>query len=138
MTPTVGYATNILFQKNSLGEKIVEELHEMTGCTGRQCEYSIEGTNINCQNGSGGCFTAKMLVAKPSDFHDAQLVDASAQINKILDNIKPDPHGRKLSFLATNMGAMLAWVRHDIVPSPGGVTSANSDDEIAEALGVTH
>ncbi len=40
-------------------------------------------------------------------------MEATTQINKILDGIPSDSGGRNLSFLNVNRGAYLAWMEHE-------------------------
>jgi hypothetical protein len=78
-----------------------------------------------------------LLDANPSTFHDDYLIQATLEINEILQRLPKDPEGRKASFLHTRMGTLLAWVRHGAtsVP-PGAVTAKNDDATIAKALGL--
>jgi len=78
---------------------------------------------------------AELLLAAPSGFHDQNLIDATQQIREILAAIPPDPAGRKLSFIRTNMGNLLAWMDHSGAEVPEGAVTAEDDDAtIAEAL----
>jgi hypothetical protein len=105
------------------------------GCIGKACQYVIVDDEASCENGSGGCTTAKLLEAEPSGFHDQNLIKASRKIQEILDSIPADPRGRKLALLSTNLGAMLAWVDHTkTVPKNKGVRPTDDDAKIAKAL----
>jgi hypothetical protein len=115
-------------------------------CTGKQCGYNIVQTvtkdgqitrDAGCSAGSGSCFEATVLNAEPTNFHDATLIAATEEIQKILKGIQPDPAGRKLSFINTNMGLLLAWVEHGKPVPPDAVTDKNTDEEVAEALKLT-
>jgi hypothetical protein len=106
-----------------------------TGCIGKACQFVIVDDDASCENGSGGCTTAKLLEAEPSGFHDQNLIKASRKIQEILDSIPADPHGRKLALLSTNLGALLAWVDHTkTVPKGKGVRPTDDDAKIAKAL----
>ena len=106
-----------------------------TDCTGRTCGYGAFDGDLGCTAGAS-CSQARMLSARESKFHDANLVDASRKIDAILSSIQPDPAGRQLSFLHTKMGTMLAWVRHDVEVPEGCATAESSDDELSAALGL--
>lgn len=101
-------------------------------CVGRQCEFHVDTVNeeVLCETGVGTCTDATLLEANISKFHDQSLSDATGKINEVLSSIPKDPDGRQLSFLFTNQGIMLAWVRHGIV--------SRHDDEatMSKALGV--
>ena len=106
-----------------------------TGCIGKACQYVIVDDDASCENGSGGCTTAKLLDAELSGFHDQNLIKASRKIQEILDSIPADPRGRKLALLSTNLGALLAWVDHTkTVPRNKGVRPTDDDAKIAKAL----
>jgi hypothetical protein len=106
-----------------------------TGCIGKACQFVIVNDDASCENGSGGCTTAKLLEAEPSGFHDQNLIKASRKIQEILDSIPADPRGRKLALLSTNLGALLAWVDHTkTVPKGKGVRPTDDDAKIAKAL----
>ena len=77
-----------------------------------------------------------MLDLNESPFHDAALVKASQEIQAILDTVRPDAYGRQLSFLHTQMGTVLAWVRHDIEVPADAVRAASPNDEVIKALGI--
>jgi hypothetical protein len=112
------------------------ELIQSENCSGKQCGYGITKDAVGCSQGPGSCFTAAMLVATESEFHDKTLYDAAQQINAILNAIPADPKGRKLSFLATQEGAMLAWVDHNMQIPPDAVKPDAPFETIAKALGV--
>lgn len=111
-----------------------DELSLKGECGGRQCSYNITKSAIGCTSGDGSCFAALLLTAEESDFHDKTLAAATLAIKKILDGIGADPQGRKLSFVKTNMGILLAWVEHGKPVPSGAVTSADDDYKIAAAL----
>ncbi len=106
----------------------------VTDCRGRTCGFGFHD-DLGCTNGES-CSAAHMLMANESSFHDAVLQKASSEIQAVLDSIPPDPDGRQLSFLSTQMGTMLAWVRHDIEVPPDAVTACSSNAEVIAALGL--
>ena len=81
------------------------------------------------------CWVYSLISPKtPTIFHDADLKLATSKINKILQNIetKNKKNGKRLSFIATPKGLMLAWMEE-------GVPSIKSTDEpsvINKALGI--
>jgi hypothetical protein len=76
-----------------------------------------------------------LLEAEASEFHDATLIDATRRISEIFESIPADSEGRKLSFLHTRFGTMLAWVHHGAKEiSPDAVTAKDDDDTLARAL----
>lgn len=105
-----------------------------TDCSARTCGFGAFG-EVACTNGES-CSMARMLAAKESNFHDADLQKASREIQAVLDSIPPDPKGRQLSFLHTQMGTMLAWVRHDIEVPKGAVMASSSNEDVIYALGL--
>ena len=98
------------------------------------CDYSIDNDRANCSSGNGSCSLAVLLEAEPSGFHDQNLIAATQEIKAILAGIPPDSEGRKLSFIRTNMGSLLAWMDHSGTASDGGVTAEDDDATIARAL----
>lgn len=107
-------------------------------CTGSACGYGIAGGQAGCQPGDGSCGSARLVDARESDFHPAELQNATRQIQAILNAISPPREGLKLSFIHTRMGTILAWVKHGGTYTADAITSANTDAEIAEALGLIH
>lgn len=112
------------------------EIELVTDCVGRRCGYNIFESRIGCSSGSGTCRMTKMLEADESEFHDAQLAAATQQIKAILAAIPPDPSGREISFVHTNMGTLLAWVEHGGAVDPRSISDDASDEELAAALGL--
>lgn len=105
-------------------------------CITGSCQWELtESGEVNCLAGGGTCGEAKLLTTAPSDFHDEALIALTVQINALLEAVPPDPAGRKLSFLHTRMGPLLAWVKHG---QEGGLTdavTADSDNEtVIQAL----
>jgi hypothetical protein len=79
---------------------------------------------------------SRLLVWRWSEFHDQYLIAATQAIKEILAGIPTDAQGRKLSFLHTNMGSLLAWVEHGEAVPANAVTADHGDATIAEALGL--
>jgi hypothetical protein len=104
------------------------------GCLSGDCGFQVAGENIACSPSGIGCFLAVLAEAEESAFHDAQLVSATQSIKNILANIPADSKGRKLSFLKTNRGFLLAWVDHSGVGYENAVTQNDDDETIAAAL----
>ena len=107
-------------------------------CVGRTCGWNSFLKTVGCSSGDGSCAVAKFLPADESEFHTAELCDATAHINGILSKINPDKDGRELGLVITPFGVLLAWVRHDIEIPKGSVTINSSDEEIIDALGLTN
>jgi len=109
----------------------------ITACKGT-CDYAISNDAAACSDGTGTCATAQLLEAELSGFHDENLIAATQQIRAILAAIPPDPAGRKLSFIRTNMGELLAWMDHSGADVPDDAVTAEDDDAtIAAALRLT-
>lgn len=102
---------------------------------GRQCGYAVFSGDVGCTDG-GNYFWAEMLRAKESNFHDAALVKATSEINDILTSLSKDAGERRLSFLQTPLGIMLAWVRHDLKIPEDAVTAESREEDIISALGL--
>ena len=105
-----------------------------TGCIGKACDYVIVDDYAFCQTGTTSCTVAKLLEAEPSGFYDAKLIEATRRLREVLEGIPPDPRGRKLSLLHTNLGSLLAWVDHSATAPVKGVTAADDDATVAKAL----
>ncbi len=106
----------------------------ITACRGT-CDFAISNDSAACGTGTGTCAVAELLEAEPSGFHDENLIAATQQIRAILAAIPPDSAGRKLSFIRTNMGELLAWMDHSGAEVPEGAVTAEDDDAtIAQAL----
>lgn len=101
-------------------------------CSGRKSHCKWVGHPkvhpLICVSGSGGCNLAVLLKAEESDFHTAELVNATKEINEILESITENGNC-KLSFIDTGQGIMLAWVEHGGTPS-GDEISKDSDPEV--------
>lgn len=103
---------------------------------GRQCGYAVFSGDVGCTDG-GNYFWAEMLGAKESNFHDGALIKATSEINDILASLSKDAGERRLSFLQTPLGIMLAWVRHDLKIPDDAVTYESPEEDIISALGLT-
>ena len=106
-----------------------------TVCSGKLCGYAVDG-DAGCDGGNGSCWQAYFIDAADSVFHPQQLKDATRRIKEILDPLVSGPDGRTLSFLHTPFGTLLAWVKHGEPCSDDAVTSDNTPEEIAKALGL--
>lgn len=104
-------------------------------CSGRQCGYGAFDGEIGCTDG-GNYFYAEMLRAEESNFHDADLVKVTSQINELLRSIPEDKNGRRLAFLHTPYGTMLAWIRHDLEIPDYAVTGISPKEDHIKALGL--
>ena len=114
-------------------------------CTGANCDYAIDpmtGDGL-CFSGSGTCLACNLLEAEASPLHDETLIEATQKIKEILAGITSAAaaggdgtrEGRKLSFLVTEMGLLLAWVEHDAVDIPENAVTAKDDNAtLAKAL----
>lgn len=105
-------------------------------CSGRACGFGVYGGEVDCDTGSGSCWTARMVEAEDSTFHDKTLQEATRQIREIIERVPPDANGRKLSFVHTEDGTILAWVNHGKPFSAGTVTLESGRDEVRKALGL--
>ena len=104
------------------------------GCTGKICGHQIKGDMLACDNDGSACLLVNFLEAEESGFHDSYLADATSRIKAILAEIPEDRNGRKISFIHTRMGTLLAWVDHSGVVLDGAVTENDDDATIARAL----
>lgn len=98
------------------------------------CDFFVEGEFAACMPGAGSCTSADCLEAEPSGFHDQHLIEATQKIREILAAIPADPQGRKLSFLHTKTGSLLAWVKQESVVRKNGVTGKDDYEKVAKAL----
>jgi hypothetical protein len=106
-------------------------------CTGASCDFAVGDTSaerVSCLSGSGTCLAGDLLEAESSKIHDDTLIEATQKIKQILSEIPVDSDGRKLSFLVTNMGLLLAWVNHDDDIPENAVTAKNDNEIVAKAL----
>ena len=103
-------------------------------CKGGACGFQLKGEVLGCTENGGSCMLVNILEAEESAFHDIHLASATQSINEILANIPEDPDGRKISFINTNMGTLLAWVDHSDIILEDAVTEDDDDATIAAAL----
>lgn len=115
--------------------KMENENDDPIGCGTRTCSHNISPDGVlGCSGGDGDCWRVNLLEAEPSDFHDAGLIDATQKIKRILAEIPADEGGRKLSFVHTRMGTLLAWVKEGADVHPNAITAKDDDATIARAL----
>lgn len=114
------------------------KVESSSDCSGRLCGYGEFKGSLGCDTGPGSCWQANMLEADVSSFHDECLQDATAKIGEILKNIPPDPAGRKLSFVHTRSGSILAWVLHGINLPDDAVTIESDPEEVKRALKIKY
>ena len=105
-----------------------------SSCTGKACSWNIHRDSGSCSNGSGDCVVAELLEAETSGFHDEHLAEATRQIRAIMQGIPEDPEGRKLSFIITNMGVLLARLDHGAEVPEDAINGTYDDATIAKAL----
>jgi hypothetical protein len=95
--------------------------------------YVLSPVGVNCHAGKGGQTVGKLHVAKTlSSFHDAELAQATREINQVLDRVErnnKDPK-RELSFIEFQDQPFLVWATYD------AVGPEDDDDVIARALGL--
>lgn len=104
-------------------------------CSGRECGYAAFDGELGCMPG-GNYFYAEMLRASESNFHDSDLVEATRQINEILAPLAEKAGDRKLAFLHTPYGTMLAWIRHDLKIPDYAVNAESPKEDHIKALGL--
>lgn len=105
------------------------------GRKGASCKWVHSPGPLSCIEGDPAtCNIVNLLEAEESDFHDCNLIEATAAIKEILAKIPADPNGRNLSFLHTNMGQLLAWVEHGGTSVEGEVTADSDDETVAATL----
>ena len=105
-----------------------------TECIG-SCGWNAFGKHVECDSGNGSCWTARILQAEDSPFHDKYLADATVKIKENLEGIPPRS-GYTLSFVHTDLGTLLAWVHHGTTIPDDAVRYGDDDAKIAEALGL--
>lgn len=106
-------------------------------CSGRECGYAAFDGEVGCMPG-GNYFYAGMLRAVESNFHDSTLVEVTSKINEILAPLAKDAGDRKLAFLHTPYGTMLAWIRHDLEIPDYAVNADSPKEDHKKALGLIH
>ncbi len=105
-------------------------------CKGTACGFQVGGGSLACTENGDGCRPVDLVEAEPSAFYDNHMIEATRAINNILARIPADPDGRKISFIDTNMGTLLAWVDHSGLVLENAVTQDDDDATIAAALGL--
>ncbi len=108
--------------------------NDSNACLEGGCAWGLWEDEFGCGHGSGGCALANFLECEESNFHDANLVKATTAIRAILSLIPPDPRGRNLSLVQTNLGVVLAWVDHSNEPRTGGITKDSDNETVISAL----
>src|SRR5215207_3139146 len=111
---------------------------QMQACGGGDCTFSVARRRgiLVCQSGGGDCLAPVLLEATPSDFYDRTVADTTARINEIIAGVPADRQGRKLSFLRTPYGLLLAWVHHGGPTGPDAVPASADAETLAKALGL--
>ena len=108
-----------------------------TVCFDRACGWNAFSNSVGCSSGDGSCPIAEFLTAEESDFHTAELIEATQQIRSILSKVPKRKDNQKLGLVTTPFGVLLAWVQHDLTQVPEGSVTINSpDEEIIKALGI--
>lgn len=106
----------------------------MGQCSAKMCGYGAFDGGLGCQSDDGSCWTAMMCEAEITDFHDAELYDATARIQDILNEFSDRKDGKKLSFVHTEEGTMLAWVHHGVKFPPHAVSFKHGHKKVKDAL----
>ncbi len=97
------------------------------------CDWHRSNGEASCSESGNSCSQAYFLPAEPSFFHDEALIQATQDLNEILGSLPQKADGRKLSFIHTRMGTLLAWVRHGATTVPAGAVTAKDDDKTIAA-----
>ena len=105
-----------------------------TECLGFACGYGAFNGEIGCHVDDGSCWTAMMADAEVTAFHDQELYDAATEIQRVLDGVSKPADGRKLSFVHTEEGTLLAWVRHGVAFPPSAVKFKDGHSKVKKAL----
>lgn len=110
-------------------------MSEVSGnCMGHECGFGAFGDELGCDTGTGSCWSAMMAEADESDFHDPVLQKATREMREIIEKIPADPKGRKLSFVHTEDGTILAWVNHGKPFPADTITLKSGKDKVRKAL----
>lgn len=104
-------------------------------CVGKSCGWSAYKSTLGCNSGDGSCLASTFVSADESDFHTAELIAATDQINNAIASIGPRDD-KKLAIIDTTFGPMLAWVDHDTEVPPEAINRKSSPEEIIKALGL--
>ena len=107
-------------------------------CGGGDCTFSVAKRRglLVCQSGGGDCLSPTLLEAARSNFYDETVAATTARINEIIAGVPADRQGRKLSFLRTPYGLLLAWVQHGGPTGPDAVPASADPETLAKALGL--
>jgi hypothetical protein len=94
--------------------------------------WLIQGATFHCfKDQVSRQLQAKLHAPSETPFHDARLVQATKDINKILDGIPKDPSGRTLSFIVFKDQPLLVWATY------GSVSPDDDEAKIERALGLS-
>jgi hypothetical protein len=116
-------------------EKSIVAEYGTDDCDGSRCDWSWTKSGISCNSGEGGCFNPIFCEAELSDFHTAELEEATKKIKRIIAQIPKDPRGRKLSLCLTHRGFLLTWTtRGKGRVAKTAVTRHESDAKVDRAL----
>ena len=90
--------------------------------TKKTYKWSFDNGKMNCcESDSNTCNVSKLWEGETSPFHDAELQQATKEINAMLDEARRtnrDP-SRELHFVQVDDRHLLAWVYSDLVGSRG-------------------
>lgn len=103
-------------------------------CLSGFCQFALSAEALSCLEGDGGCREAQILEASESFFHDSTLIEATKAIRAVLEMARnsTNANGRKLSFIETSKGLLLAWVNEahdDELPTSENIVTPSCDDE---------
>lgn len=91
----------------------MENLEDIAVCSARLCDYGVNEEGLaGCSGGAGSCRVAALVEIAESSYHTPKLKEATKAINAVLKLAHPGPADHTLSFLRTNSGVHLRWVRH--------------------------
>jgi hypothetical protein len=117
---------------------MADQITDMDPCSigSNICTFAVavKDQTIPCAPGGSECGPAVMAEAETSAFHDQTLADATQKIKQVLASIPPDTQGRKLSFLKTHRGTLLAWVHHGAEVPPDAVPATADEKTLSKAL----
>ena len=117
----------------------MENEHINGNCGAKTCDWVVNGGGGQCVPGTTGmCFAGGLIEADESKLHDRKLIQATMNINDILNGLKDSSGNRRVSLLVTEAGIVLAWVTHEGSRSatPGDVTSDSDIGTVISALGL--
>jgi hypothetical protein len=104
-------------------------------CRTKACGWNSFKSTLGCSSGDGSCLAATFISADESEFHTAELIAATDQINNALASIARRDD-KKLAVIDTTFGLMLAWVDHDTEIPPEAINVKSPPEEIIKALGL--